>query len=193
MHHNQYVILRWDYFVYHFQGCHDRPWLVICILYIWSWWYIYIIIGIIYMRFAFGPKAQLEPSTNSTLWDLCWNQSTVFPSYKSVFLCNSSWVDSEASSLRFTKRTQWGYGFAHKWFLTCATMHIIFMSEMVLSHPSSMVESCSSSLWLMHGQIVSRENSTGLRQQIESKNYQAISQYASERSWRTVKDSRVDH
>ena len=114
------------------------------------------------MRFAFGPKAQLEPSTNSTLWDLCWSQSTVFPSYKSVFLCNSSWVDSEASSLRFTKRTQWGYGFAHKWFLTCATMHIIFMSEMVLSHPSSMVESCSSSLWLMHGQIVSRENSTGL-------------------------------
>jgi len=41
-------------------------------------------------------------------------------------------------------------------------MHIIFMSEMVLSHLSSMVEGCSSSLLLMHGQIVSRENSTGL-------------------------------
>jgi len=36
------------------------------------------------------------------------------------------------------------------------------MLEMVLSHPSSMVESCSSSLLLMHGQIVSRGNSTGL-------------------------------
>ena len=36
------------------------------------------------------------------------------------------------------------------------------MLEIVLSHLSSMVESCSSSLWLMHGQIVSRGNSTGL-------------------------------
>ena len=53
-------------------------------------------------------------------------------------------------------------GLAHRWFLICATMPIVFMSEMVLSHLSSMVESSSSSLWLMHGQIVSRRNSTGL-------------------------------
>ena len=50
----------------------------------------------------------------------------------------------------------------HRWFLIPATMPIVFMSEMVLNHLSSMVESCSSSLWLMHGQIVSRGNSTGL-------------------------------
>jgi len=53
-------------------------------------------------------------------------------------------------------------GLTHRWFLIPATMPIVFMSEIVLSHLSSMVESCSSSLWLMHGQIVSRENSTGL-------------------------------
>jgi len=35
---------------------------------------------------------------------------------------------------------------AHRWSLIDATMPIIFMSEMVLSHLSSMVESCSSSL-----------------------------------------------
>ena len=51
---------------------------------------------------------------------------------------------------------------AHRWCLIHATMPIVFMSEMVLSHLSSMVESSFSSLWLMHGQIVSRENSTGL-------------------------------
>ena len=51
---------------------------------------------------------------------------------------------------------------AHRWCLIPATMPIVFMSEMVLSHLSSMVESSFSSLWLMHGQIVSRENSTGL-------------------------------
>jgi len=51
---------------------------------------------------------------------------------------------------------------AHKWFLICAIMPIIFMSEMVLSHLSFIVESSSSSLLLMHGQIVSRENSTEL-------------------------------
>jgi len=51
---------------------------------------------------------------------------------------------------------------AHRWSLIDATMPIIFISEMVLSHLSSMVESCFSSLLLMHGQIVSRENSTGL-------------------------------
>ena len=53
-------------------------------------------------------------------------------------------------------------GLTHRWFLIPATMSIVFMSEMVLNHLSSMVESCSSSLWLMHGQIVSRGNSTGL-------------------------------
>jgi len=42
------------------------------------------------------------------------------------------------------------------------TILIVFMSEMVLSHLFSMVESCSSSLLLMHGQIVSREDSTRL-------------------------------
>jgi len=51
---------------------------------------------------------------------------------------------------------------AHRWYLIHATMPIIFMSEMVLSHLSSMVESSFSSLWLMHRQIVSRGNSTGL-------------------------------
>jgi len=53
-------------------------------------------------------------------------------------------------------------GLAHRWCLIPATMPIIFMSEMVLSHLSFMVESCSNSLWLMHGQIVSRGNSTEL-------------------------------
>jgi len=51
---------------------------------------------------------------------------------------------------------------AHRWFLIDATMPIIFMSEMVLSHLSSMVESCFSSLLLMHRQIVSRGDLTGL-------------------------------
>ena len=51
---------------------------------------------------------------------------------------------------------------AHKQCLIHATMPIVFMSEMVLSHLSSMVESSFSSLWLMHGQIVSRGNLTGL-------------------------------
>ena len=50
----------------------------------------------------------------------------------------------------------------HKWYLIDVTMPIIFMSEIVLSHLSSMVESSSSSLLLMHGQIVSRGNLTGL-------------------------------
>ena len=53
-------------------------------------------------------------------------------------------------------------GLTHRWFLISATMPIIFMSEMVLSYLSSMVESCSSSLLLMYGQIVSRENLTRL-------------------------------
>jgi len=50
----------------------------------------------------------------------------------------------------------------HRWFLIDATMPIIFMSEMVLSHLSSMVKSYFSSLLLMHGQIVSRGDLTGL-------------------------------
>jgi len=53
-------------------------------------------------------------------------------------------------------------GLAHRWFLIDATMPIVFMSEMVLSHLSSIVESCFSSLLLMHGQIVSRGDLTGL-------------------------------
>jgi len=52
---------------------------------------------------------------------------------------------------------------AYRWFLIDATMPIVFMSEIVLSHLSSMVESSFSSLWLMHGQIVSRGNLTRLR------------------------------
>jgi len=53
-------------------------------------------------------------------------------------------------------------GLAHRWFLIPATIPIVFILEMVLSHLSSMVESYFSSLLLMHGQIVSRGNSTGL-------------------------------
>jgi len=53
-------------------------------------------------------------------------------------------------------------GLIHRWCLIHTTMPIIFMSEIVLSYLSSMVESSSSSLLLMHRQIVSRENSTGL-------------------------------
>ena len=41
-------------------------------------------------------------------------------------------------------------------------MPIVFMSEMVLSYLSSMVESCFSSLLLMYGQIVSRGDLTRL-------------------------------
>ena len=51
---------------------------------------------------------------------------------------------------------------AHRWCLIDATVPIIFMSEMVLSHLSSIVESCFSSSLLMHGQIVSRGDLTGL-------------------------------
>jgi len=36
------------------------------------------------------------------------------------------------------------------------------MSEIVLSHLFFMVESSSNSLWLMHGQIMSKGNLTGL-------------------------------
>jgi len=41
-------------------------------------------------------------------------------------------------------------------------MLIVFMSEMVLSHLSSMMESYFSSLLLMHRQIVSKGDLTGL-------------------------------
>jgi len=41
-------------------------------------------------------------------------------------------------------------------------MPIVFMLEMVLNHPSSMVKSYFSSLLLIHGQTVIKENSTGL-------------------------------
>ena len=51
---------------------------------------------------------------------------------------------------------------AHRWCLIHATIPIIFMLEMVLNYLSSMVKSSSSSLLLMHRQIVSRGNSTGL-------------------------------
>jgi len=51
---------------------------------------------------------------------------------------------------------------AHRWSLIHATMHIVFMLEMVLSYISSIVESYFSSLLLMHGQIVNRGNSIGL-------------------------------
>ena len=50
----------------------------------------------------------------------------------------------------------------YRWFLIDATMLIVFMSEMVLSHLSSMVESYFSSLLLMHRQIVSKGDLTGL-------------------------------
>jgi len=50
---------------------------------------------------------------------------------------------------------------AHKWCLILTTMPIVFMSEIVLSYLSSIVESYSSSL-LIHRQIVSKGNSTGL-------------------------------
>ena len=50
---------------------------------------------------------------------------------------------------------------AYRWCLIPATMPIVFMSEIVLSHLFSMVESSSSSLLLMHRQIVSRETQLG--------------------------------
>ena len=51
---------------------------------------------------------------------------------------------------------------SHRWFLIHAIMPFVSMLEIVLSHPFSMVESYFSSLLLMHGQTVSKENSTGL-------------------------------
>jgi len=53
-------------------------------------------------------------------------------------------------------------GLAYRWCLIDATMPIVFMSEMVLNHLSFMVESCFSSSLLMHEQIVSRGDLTGL-------------------------------
>jgi len=51
---------------------------------------------------------------------------------------------------------------AYRWFLIDTTMPIIFMSEIVLNYLSSMMGSCFSSLLLMYGQIVSKEDLTGL-------------------------------
>jgi len=51
---------------------------------------------------------------------------------------------------------------AHRWSLIHTTISIVFMSEMVLSHFSSIVESYFSSLLLMHRQIVNKGNSIGL-------------------------------
>jgi len=42
----------------------------------------------------------------------------------------------------------------YRWCLIHAIMPIVFMSEMVLNYLSSIVESCFSSLLLIHGQIV---------------------------------------
>jgi len=53
-------------------------------------------------------------------------------------------------------------GLAHRWSLIHAIIPIVFMSEIVLNHLSSIVESYFSSLLLMHGQIMNRENSIGL-------------------------------
>jgi len=55
-----------------------------------------------------------------------------------------------------------GNRLAHKWCLMHVTLPIIFMSEIVLNYLSFMVESFSNSLLLIHGQIVSRGNSTRL-------------------------------
>ena len=49
----------------------------------------------------------------------------------------------------------------HRWFLIDTTMPIVFMSEKVLSY-LFIVKSYFSSLLLMHGQTVSRENLTRL-------------------------------
>jgi len=49
----------------------------------------------------------------------------------------------------------------HNVSLIYATIPIIYTSEMVLSHLSFMVKSCSSNLLLMHGQTVNKGNSTG--------------------------------
>jgi len=51
---------------------------------------------------------------------------------------------------------------AHRWSLIDTTMPIVFISEIVHSHLSSMVKSYFSSLLLIHGQMMSRKNSTGL-------------------------------
>ena len=50
----------------------------------------------------------------------------------------------------------------HSMYLIHAIMPIVYMLGKVLSYLSFMVESCSSNLLLMHGQIMSKENSTRL-------------------------------
>jgi len=47
-------------------------------------------------------------------------------------------------------------------YLIHAIMPIVYILEKVLNHLSFVVESCSSNLLLMHGQIISKENSTRL-------------------------------
>jgi len=53
-------------------------------------------------------------------------------------------------------------GLTYKWSLIHATMSIVFISEIVLSYLSFMVESYFSSLLLMHRQTVNRGNLTEL-------------------------------
>ena len=59
------------------------------------------------MRFSFGPLAQLEPSTNSALWDLCWSQSTVLPSYNGV--CSVVVTTLRSNSGCNTQVKTWGW------------------------------------------------------------------------------------
>ena len=51
---------------------------------------------------------------------------------------------------------------AHSVCLIYTIMSIVYMSEKVLNHLSSMVENCSSNLLLIHRQTINRENSTRL-------------------------------
>ena len=50
----------------------------------------------------------------------------------------------------------------HSVYLIYAIISIVYMLGKVLSYLSFIVESCSSNLLLIHGQIVSKENSTRL-------------------------------
>jgi len=69
-----------------------------------------------------------------------------------------NWVNKERIEDREMKKN----GLAHRWSLIHTTIPIVFMSEMVLSHFSSIVESYFSSLLLIYRQIVNRGNSIGL-------------------------------
>jgi len=57
---------------------------------------------------------------------------------------------------------------AQRWCLIYATMPIVFMSEMVLSHLSSMIESYSSSLLMMQVQIMRKLNWAGTHLDLSS-------------------------